>query len=86
MRRPDPPAAPASEPPVTRPRGRNALIFLAGAAGFSLYVWVVVVLADHVIPLHWLAELVYYTAAGLAWTWPAAKLLRWALTPARAAG
>ena len=29
------------------------------------------------VPDHWLAELAYYAVAGLAWLWPAAKLVRW---------
>jgi hypothetical protein len=52
---------------------------LVGTVGFITYVAAAVALADHVIPLHWLVELAYYLVAGLAWTWPAARLMRWGL-------
>jgi hypothetical protein len=58
---------------------RGSLAALAGLIGFVAYVAVVVALADHVIPLHWTVALAYYLVAGLAWTWPAARLMRWGL-------
>jgi hypothetical protein len=58
---------------------RGPLALLLGTIGFLAYIAIVVALADHVIPLHWLVELVYYVVAGLAWTWPAARLMRWGL-------
>jgi len=57
---------------------RSALAALLGGAGFLLYVALVVALADHVLPLHWLAGLLYFAAAGVAWVPPAAWLMRWA--------
>jgi hypothetical protein len=29
------------------------------------------------VPEHWLPQLAFYVAAGLAWLWPARHLLRW---------
>jgi hypothetical protein len=29
------------------------------------------------VPEHWLAQLAFYLVAGLAWLWPAARLVRW---------
>jgi hypothetical protein len=58
---------------------RGPLALLLGAVFFIGYIAVAVALADHVIPLHWSIELLYYTVAGLAWTWPAARLMRWGL-------
>jgi hypothetical protein len=58
---------------------RATLALLTGAAGLVLYVGLVVTLADHVVARHWALALAYYLVAGLAWTWPAMRLLRWAL-------
>lgn len=56
---------------------RPTIALLAGLAGFTIYVLVVVALADHVIPHHWLLELLYFTVAGIAWVWPARALMFW---------
>jgi hypothetical protein len=61
---------------------RGPLALLIGILGFVAYIAVAVALADHVIPLHWSVELAYYLVAGLAWTWPAARLMRWGLRQA----
>lgn len=58
---------------------RGAIALAVGLVGFTAYVALVVALADHVIPLHWALGLAYYLVAGLAWTWPAARLMRWGL-------
>ncbi len=58
---------------------RGPIALAAGIIGFVAYVALVVALADHVIPLHWAVGLAYYLVAGLAWTWPAMHLVRWAL-------
>lgn len=60
-------------------RGRAALAATAGMAGFALYVVLVVIVADLVLPLHWAIVLLFFLAAGTLWTWPALRLLRWAL-------
>jgi hypothetical protein len=65
---------------------RIALASLAGVAGFCGYIWLVVVLADHVIPLHWLIELVYFVLAGILWVWPAKRLMVWGAGGARRPG
>ena len=58
---------------------RSVIALAVGTAGFIAYIAVVVALGDHVIPLHWAVELVYYVVAGLAWVWPASRLMHWAL-------
>jgi hypothetical protein len=58
---------------------RPALATLAGLAGFLAYVVVVLLLADHVRSLHWTAELVFFAVAGIAWVWPAKRLMAWAV-------
>ena len=56
-------------------RGKIALA--GGVAGFVAYVMAVVALADHVVLAHWLVQLVYFTVAGIAWVWPAKRLMLW---------
>ena len=58
---------------------RGVIALAVGLAGFLAYLAVVVALADHVIPLHWTVGLAYYLVAGLAWAWPAMRLMRWGL-------
>jgi hypothetical protein len=65
---------------------RIAIASLAGVAGFCAYIWLAVVLADHVIPLHWAVELIYFVAAGILWVWPAKWLMIWGAGGARRAG
>ncbi len=64
-----------------RGMSRTTLALLGGLLGFLLYVMVVVALADHVLELHWLVQLVYFIIAGIAWAWPAKWLMFWAARP-----
>ena len=57
---------------------RPTFAALAGVGGFIAYVMIAVALADHVLHLQWLVQLVYVTFAGIAWVWPARKLMFWA--------
>jgi hypothetical protein len=57
---------------------RPVLALLIGLLGFLLYVGAVVALADWVLHLHWLVQLAYFLVAGIAWVWPARKLMFWA--------
>lgn len=57
---------------------RAAIALLVGLLGFLLYVGVVVAVADHVLGLHWTAQTAYFVAAGIAWAWPAQRLMYWA--------
>jgi hypothetical protein len=56
---------------------RIAVAGIAGVLGFLFYVGLVVALADHVLPLHWLAQLLYFVFVGVAWAWPAKLLIIW---------
>ncbi len=58
---------------------RPAMATLIGIAGFLAYVVVVLLLADHVRALHWTIELVFFAVAGIAWVWPAKRLMMWAV-------
>lgn len=57
---------------------RTAIAVPLGLLGFLFYVGVVVALADHVLPLHWTAQVLYFIVAGVAWAWPAQRLMYWA--------
>jgi hypothetical protein len=50
---------------------------IAGILGFLLYIGAAVALAD-AVPWHWAAQLLYFTVAGVAWVWPASRLMYWA--------
>lgn len=62
---------------MSPPMSRIAVAGIAGVLGFLLYVGVVVALADHVLPLHWLVQLLYFVVVGIAWAWPAKWLMVW---------
>jgi hypothetical protein len=57
---------------------RTAIAVPLGLLGFLLYVGAVVALADHVLALHWAVQVVYFVLAGIAWVWPAQRLMYWA--------
>ena len=57
---------------------RVAIAVLVGLLGFLLYVGAVVALADHVLELHWTVQTAYFICAGVAWAWPAQRLMYWA--------
>lgn len=57
---------------------RPILALLVGTLGFLAYVGVVVAMADWVLQLHWVVQLAYFTAAGIAWVPPARALMFWA--------
>lgn len=57
---------------------RTAIAVPLGLLGFLLYVGAAVVLADHVLALHWVVQALYFVLAGIAWAWPAQRLVYWA--------
>ncbi|SFK98645.1 Protein of unknown function [Falsiroseomonas stagni DSM 19981] len=61
-----------------RGMSRTPIALAIGLIGFALYVMAVVALADHVLPLHWALQFLYFTIAGVAWAWPAKRLMFWA--------
>lgn len=62
---------------------RIAVAVPAGILGILLYIMLVVTLADHVIGLPWVLELLYFTVAGIAWIVPARRLILWAVSADR---
>jgi uncharacterized protein DUF2842 len=63
---------------MSRGMSRTAIAVLVGLLGFLLYVGAVVALADHVVGLHWVVQTAYFILAGVAWAWPASRLMYWA--------
>jgi Protein of unknown function (DUF2842) len=57
---------------------RFAVAAPIGLLGFLLYVAAVVALADQVLSMHWLVVTLYFVLAGIAWVWPAQRLMYWA--------
>jgi hypothetical protein len=57
---------------------RVPVAVIAGILGFLLYVAAAVALADVVLPHHWTLHVLYFTVAGVAWVWPASRLMYWA--------
>lgn len=50
---------------------------LALVAGLACYGLAVVSLAVRLLPELWVAQVLFYAAAGIVWVWPAAWLTRW---------
>ncbi len=57
---------------------RTAIAVPLGLLGFLFYIGAVVALADHVLPLHWVVQTAYFILVGIAWAWPAQRLMYWA--------
>jgi len=57
---------------------RTAIALPLGLVCFALYVMAVVAVADLVLGAHWLLQLAYFLAAGIAWAFPARWLILWA--------
>jgi hypothetical protein len=59
------------------PMSRAAIAVPVGLLGFLLYIGAAVALADRVLSLHWAAQALYFVLAGVAWAWPAQRLVYW---------
>jgi len=62
-------------PAMQRWRHKLGLVLLL--VGLTAYALAAMVAGATLVPAHWLAELVFYVVAGLAWLWPARRLLHW---------
>jgi hypothetical protein len=56
---------------------RSTIATVAGLAGFGLYIAVAMIVADHVLPLHWTVQVAYFIIAGVAWVMPIRWLMLW---------
>lgn len=59
------------------PRWRNTVGMAALVIGLALYALAAMLAGATLVPAHWLAQFVFFVAAGLAWLWPAKRLLAW---------
>jgi hypothetical protein len=59
------------------PRWRNAVGMLLLVLGLCVYALAAMVAGATLVPTHWLAQFAFFLAAGLAWLWPARRLLAW---------
>jgi hypothetical protein len=57
---------------------RIGLALAVGLFGFLLYLGGVMALADLALTLHWTVQALFFVLAGVAWVWPARRLMRWA--------
>ena len=57
-------------------RWRNFLGGIAILVFLAVYVWIAVVVGDH-LPDHWAARLAYFAIVGTAWGIPLIPLLSW---------
>ena len=58
---------------------RPAIATIAGIAGFLSYVVLVLLAADWFRHMHWTIEMLFFALAGIAWVWPAKRLMMWAV-------
>jgi len=58
---------------------RPAIATIAGIAGFLAYVVLVLLVADWFRQMHWTVEMLFFALAGIAWVWPAKRLMMWAV-------
>jgi len=60
---------------------RPTIALLLGLSGFFAYVVLVLAISDHLSGLHWVVEMIFFAVAGVAWVWPAKRLMVWAFKP-----
>lgn len=58
-------------------RWRHAIGIAVLVVGLLVYALAVMVLGSSCVPEHWLAQTGFYLVGGLAWLWPARRLLHW---------
>ena len=58
-------------------RWRTALGGIIMIVGLFAYIVGTITIANHVLPQHWLADLVFYPIVGFLWIFPAIRLIGW---------
>lgn len=56
---------------------RTAIALPLGLLGFFAYLVAVLALADAVLAWHWALQVPFFLLAGVAWAWPAYRLVLW---------
>ncbi len=63
-----------------RGMSRPVIALILGLLGFFAYVALVLALSDWLTGMHWAVQLVFFAIAGIAWVWPAKRLMFWAFS------
>jgi len=63
---------------------RTPLALAIGLIAFTAYAAIVVVIGDRLRGTFWLLEFTYFAVAGIAWAFPALRLIAWAAKGPRA--
>jgi hypothetical protein len=58
---------------------RTPIAVFLGLVGLVSYIAVAMILADHILTLHWAVQAVYFVVAGMAWVLPMRWLMFWAV-------
>jgi len=58
-------------------RWRHLIIAVLLVPAISVYVMLCLYLAGFVVGVHWALDLFYFVVAGLAWLYPAGKVISW---------
>ena len=58
-------------------RWRHLIIAVLLVPAISVYVMLSLYLAGFVVGVHWALDLFYFVVAGLAWLYPASKVISW---------
>jgi len=58
---------------------RILIAAVVGIVGFIAYVVGAVTLADHLSPMHWAVQALFFLVAGILWVLPARSLMYWAV-------
>ena len=58
-------------------RWRHLIIAVLLVPAISVYVMLCLYLSGFVVGIHWSLDLAYFLAAGLAWLFPAGRVISW---------
>ena len=63
-----------------RPKARPTIGFLILLFSLTTYAFIAAALGDLIVTWPLIVQTLYYVVAGIAWIFPAVRILRWALT------
>jgi hypothetical protein len=67
----------SDDPGPVAPRRRHAVGMALLVLGLAAYALAAMVAGSALMSAHWLAQFAFFAVAGLAWLWPARRLLAW---------